>query len=454
MKVVICGAGQVGFYLARYLSADGHDVTVIDNAPDVVRHVMDSLDVQVIEGEASHPNVLNQADVGAADVLIAVTQRDEVNMMACQVAHSLFKTPTKIARIRAQSFLDPQWGALTDTHIPIDFIISPELEVALAIERTLTVPGAFEVFHLASGLVCAIGVRAREGMPILRTQIQHIRALYPGLEMSVCAFVREGDFFIPGDEDMILPGDIAYVVVPTRDIHKAMEAFDYREQKVQRVIVLGSGGVGLRLVHSLFNSQKAMEVFIIERDRQRANFVAQETQGAIVLNGDALDAEILKEAGVEQADAVIAITNDDKINILSALLAKNLGARQAICLVNKIVYSSLIFPLGIDALINPRAITASSILKCLRRGRMRKAHSIQDGKGEIMDIEVFGSSAVVGQELQNLNLPKTAMVAAFVRNNGVMDPKARVVLETGDRLVLVSTSEATQKIEKIFSARS
>ncbi|MBN9565949.1 MAG: Trk system potassium transporter TrkA, partial [Alphaproteobacteria bacterium] len=310
MKVVICGAGQVGFHLARYLSADGNDVTVIDTSPDVIRQVTNTLDVQGILGSASHPETLAMAGAEEAEMLIAVTQQDEINIVACQLAYSLFNTPTKIARIRDQRFLNPRWSALfSEESIPVDFIISPELEVAKSIKRTLEVQGAFEVFDLANGLAKAIGIRAAPHMPILRTPLKHLKTLFPELDISVMGIIRDKDLILPSGEDIILPGDSVYILVDTKDLDHAMRAFSHEENTLNRIIVLGSGGIGLRLCEILTQEDTLTDIRIVEKNRERANFVAKEVSNVIVIHGDALEVDILREAGADQADAVVAITN-------------------------------------------------------------------------------------------------------------------------------------------------
>jgi trk system potassium uptake protein TrkA len=455
VKIVICGGGQVGYHLAKYLSEDANDVTLIDISPEVIRHVTETLDVQGILGSAAHPEILSMAGAEGAEMLIAVTQQDEINMVACQVAHTLFRTPTKIARIRDQNYLNPQWASLfAQEHMPVDFIISPEMEVAKSIERTLRIPGAFEAFNLAGGIAKAIGVRMKEGMPILRTPLKHLRTLFPELELVIIGIVRDDALILPTGESVILPGDIIYLIVPTADVHRSLQAFNFADQATQRVLILGSGGIGLRLAELLATSFNDVNVLIIEKDRDRANFVAKEASKAIVLHGDALDVEVLTEAGVDRVDTVISITNDDKVNVLSALLAKSLGAKRAISLVTEMAYSSLMFPLGIDALVSPQAITVASILQYVRRGRVKMVYAIQEGKGEIVDMEVVANSVLVGRELKEANFPKTAFVAALVRSEEViLQPKETLAIEVGDRILMMVAPEAIKYIEKAFSTR-
>ncbi len=455
MRVVICGGGQVGYHLAKYLSEDSNDVTVIDISPEVIRHLTETIDVRGVLGSASHPEVLEEAGAGEAEMIIAVTQQDEINMVACQVAYSLFKTPTKIARIRDQSYLNPQWASLfAQEHMPVDFIISPEMEVAKSIERTLRIPGAFEAFSLAGGAAKAVGIRAKEGMPILRTPLKHLKTLFPELEISIVGLIRSDELLFPDGDTLILPGDIVYFIVPTSDIPLALKAFSFSEQPVQRVLILGSGGIGLRLADLLASTKNEVDVLIIEKDRNRANFVAREAANAIVLHGDALDSDILNEAGADRVDTVISITNDDKVNVLSALLAKSLGAKRAISLVTEMAYASLMFPLGIDALVSPQAITVASILQYVRRGRVKMVYAIQDGKGEIFDMEVVATSVLIGRELKEAKLPKSAFVAALVRHDKViLMPKESLVIDVGDRFLMMVAPESIKSIEKTFSAR-
>jgi trk system potassium uptake protein TrkA len=290
-------------------------------------------------------------------------------------------------------------------------------------------------------------------MPILRTPLKHLKTLFPEVDISVMGIIRDKDLILPSGEDIILPGDSVYILVDTQDIDHAMRAFSHEDNTFNRIIVLGSGGIGLRLCEILTQDDTLSDIRIVEKSRGRANFVAKEVSNAIVIHGDALEVDILREAGADQADAVVAITNDDKVNVLSALLTKSLGTKRAVALVNEMTFSTLMYPIGMDAIISPRAITVSSILQYVRRGRIKMAYAIQEAKGEIIDIEVFSTSLLIGKELSNIGLPKAALVAAIARADQIFSPKPSMVIESGDRLLMMVAQDAIKKVEMIFSAR-
>jgi trk system potassium uptake protein TrkA len=390
VKVIVCGAGQVGFNIARYLSSENADVTVIDQAPELVQKISESLDVTGLVGFASHPDVLEQAGARDADMLIAVTYADEVNMVACQVAHSIFEVPTKIARVRHQAYLNPLWSDLfSHDHMPIDVIISPEVEVAKAIARRLQVPGAFDAMQLADGRVNLIGVHVREDTPIIQTPLRQLTDLFPDLNLA--------------------------------------RAVEEKHPQVQ--------------------------LKIIEVSKSRAEFVAQTLERSVVIHGDALDLEILTEANIAATETVIAVSNDDEVNILASLLAKRYGAKRAITLINSASYSQLVGSLGIDTVVSPRAITVSTILQHVRRGRIRSVYSLAEGIGEIIEAEAMETSGLVGRPLRDAPLPNGSVVGAVVRDEEVIIPRGDTVIRAGDLVVMFAAAEAVKKVEKLFAVK-
>ncbi|MCW8862022.1 MAG: Trk system potassium transporter TrkA, partial [Rhodospirillales bacterium] len=373
MKVIVCGAGQVGSNIARYLGMEDNDVTVIDTRPELVRKLTDSLDVQGVVGHASHPDVLEQAGAGDADMFIAVTYADEVNMVACQVAHSLFHVPTKIARIRHQSYLNPMWGDLfSRDHLPIDVIISPEIEVARAVTRRLSVPGAFEMIPLVGDKVKLLGVRCDENCPLVNTPLRQLTQLFPDLNIVIIGLVRDGKAIVPTSDDQMLEGDEVYFVVDSQHVTRTMVAFGHEESEARRLIVFGGGNIGLFLGLELERDYPWVNTKIIEADAERAELIAKALPNSTIIHGDVLDPDILEEANITAADTVVSVTNDDETNILSSLLAKQTGQsrQRVITLVNKGTYENLVTTLGIDVVVNPRAITVSTILQHVRRGRI------------------------------------------------------------------------------------
>jgi trk system potassium uptake protein TrkA len=453
MKVIICGAGQVGYHIASYLASEQNDVTVIDQAADLIARVNESLDVQAFVGNASLPDVLENAGAADADMIIAVTFADEVNMVACQVAHSLFNVPTKIARIRQHSFLEPVWADLfSREHLPIDVIISPEIEVAQAISRRLAVPGAFDMIPLAEDKVRVIGVRCTADCPIVNTPLRQLTELFPDLHIVVVGIVHEENAFIPKSTDQMVPGDEVYFVADTEHVPRALAAFGYQEQEAHRMVIIGGGNIGLNLA-KLIEATPDMTARIVERDQARARKIASMLPDTMVTWGDGLDAEILEEINIRSADTVVAITDDDETNILGSLLAKRYGVERTIALANKTTYSSLVTTLGIDVLVNPRAITVSTILQHIRRGRIRAVHSLRDGFGEIIEAEALETSPLVGSQIREGKLPSGVIIGAIVRDGAVIIPRGDTDVRARDRVILLATSGSVKKVEKLFAVR-
>ena len=454
MKIVICGAGEVGSAIARYLSQEGADITVIDQRADLVRQLAESIDVTTVVGHASHPDVLERAGLRDADMLIAVTYADEVNMIACEIANALFKVPTKIARVRSQVYLNPVWADLfTQRGIPIDVIISPEVEIARAIKRRIEVPGALDVITLADGKVRLLGVRCTSQTPILYTPLRQLTSLFPDMKIVVVGIKRGDRVIIPRAEDEMFEGDDVYFVVAADQAQRALVAFGHEEPTVRRTVILGGGNIGLFVAKQLEAEHPEINVKIVELDRERAEFLSRECKSAVVIHGDAMDAEILAEAGIKDAETAIAVTEHDEINVLSSLLAKRKGAQRAVTLVNQAAYNSLMGDLEIDVVVNPRAITVSRILQHVRRGRIHSVHSLQEDFGELIEADAMQTSPMVGKPLREVNLPTGSRVGAIIRKGGLITPRGETVVETGDRIILFAAKEAVKKVEKLFSVR-
>ncbi len=454
MKVVICGAGQVGFNIARPLAEENIDVTVIDQSRELVRKLTDSYDVRGLVGFGSHPEMLENAGAADCDMLIAVTFHDEVNMVACQVAHSLFNVPTKIARVRAQSYLKPGWANLfSRDHMPIDVIISPEIEVARAVSRALQVPGAIDMIPFAEDRVRLIGVRIEDDCPIINTPLRQLTELFPDLHLVVTGIVRGNRLIVPSGDDQMLPGDEVYFVADTLHVGRAMPLFGHEEQEARRVIIVGGGNIGLFFARQVEAQDNSVKLKIIEANRQRAELIADQLSKAVVLHGDALDTEILEEANVRETEAVIALTNDDEVNILSSLMAKQLGCRKAITLINNQAYESLVGSLGIDVVINPRATTVSSILQHVRRGRIRRVHSLRDGAAEVLEAEALETSSLVGTPLRDIHLPDGIIIGALVRGDQVLTPRGDTVIQGRDRVIVFAQRDKVRTVEKMLAVR-
>jgi trk system potassium uptake protein TrkA len=454
LKVVVAGAGLVGMNIANYLVRAGHDVTVIDQRADLARKLGESLDIKAVVGHASHPDVLDNAGADDADMLIAVTHADEVNMVACQIAHSLFDVPTKIARVRQQAYLAPRWADLFRAdHVPIDVVISPEFEVARTISRRLEVPGAIEVIPFADDRVRLIALRCDEDCPMLDTPLRQLGFLFPELLMTTVGIVRDGQFFVPGGDDQLLDGDEVYFVVGTNRLERAMSAFGYEQPAPERVVIVGGGNVGRYLVELLHKARPDMPVKVIEWREDRAQSLAADHPWINVLLGDAREDELLLEANVRAASAVICVTDDDEVNIMSALLAKRQGCPLAFSLVNHGNYVPLLGPLGIDVAINPRETTVSSVLRHVRRGRIRAVQSIVDGAAEVFEAEALSTSPLVGIPIRDTRLPSGVVIAAVVRGKQVLTPRGDTVVQAGDRVIVAARSAMVKRVEKLFAVR-
>lgn len=454
MRVIICGAGQVGFNIARHLAMEDNDVTVIDQTPELVHRVNDTLDAQGIVGHASRPDVLEQAGAADADLLIAVTHTDEVNMVACQVAHSLFEVPTKIARIRHQSYLQPIWVNLfSRENLPIDVIISPEIEVARAVTRRLKVPGAFEMIPLVDDKVRLVGVRCDANCPVIRTPLRQLTQLFPELNIVIVGVIRDGKPTVPGRNEGLLSGDEVYFVVDTQFLPRAMAALGHEEAEARRLLILGGGNIGMFLAEEIEREHPWVNTKIIEINPDRAEKATNRLERSVVIRGDVLDPQILEEANISSTDTVVALTNDDETNVLASLLAKRYGCQRAITLLNTSTYEPLVTNLGIDVVVSPRNITVSTILQHVRRGRIHSVHTLREGFGELIEAEALETSNLVGAPLREVRLPPGVILGAVVRGGEVISPRGSTVVQAKDRVVLFAPDESIRKVEKMFSVQ-
>lgn len=452
MKIIICGAGQVGYSIAQHLANEDNDITVIDHNEDLIEKIRDSLDVTTMVGFASHPNVLERAGTAEADMLIAVTRYDEVNMVACQVAHSLFNAPTKIARVRNQQYLDPVWSDLYRAdHLPIDVIISPEREVARAILRRLREPGAIDMIPFAEGRLKVIEVRCMPDCPVLGQPLNLVMKRAQALKMSIIGIFHQDRLKLPRPDMALTAGDDVYFVADNADVRSALELFGHEEKEARRVIILGGGNVGLFVAQELERSDQGTRVKIIEVSKKRAEEIVGRLSRSVVINGSGLDKEILMEANADITETFISVTNDDEVNILSALLAKRYGCKRDITLINNNSYAPLLPNLGIEITINPREATISSILQHVRRGKIRAVHSIRDGQAEIIEAEALDTSPIIGKSIGMLELPSGVLVGAILRGDEVIIPDETTVIAVHDRLIILSIAEQVRKVERILS---
>ncbi|MGV6848274.1 MAG: Trk system potassium transporter TrkA [Marinibacterium sp.] len=451
MKVIICGAGQVGWQIARHLSAERNDVTVIDNNPDLVRRATETLDVQGVAGFASYPDVLERAGARDADMLIAATYSDEVNMVTCQVAHSVFAINRKIARLRAQSYLNAIYSDLyRRDHLPIDVVISPEREVAEAVLKRLRAPATFDIETFMDGQVELLGIQIDDTCPVINTPLRQLTDLFSTLRAIVVGIRRDGTLFSPDPNDQMFVGDAVYVFAHVDDVARTLEILGKTQTRQDRVVIVGGGNVGLTVAQALEADQGRIRAKVIERNRERAEVAAEALERTIVLNGDGLDAALLNEAGIVQADAFIAVTDDDKTNMLSAVRAKSEGASMAIALINDPTLEPLMDPLGIDAYINPRSTTVSSILRHVRHGRIRAVYSIGDAEAEVIETEVMSTSPMAGKRLRDIGFPEGALVGAVRKGDQVLRPSGSMRVDEGDVVVIFAMSSDVVEVERLM----
>lgn len=450
MRVIICGAGRVGTGIAQRLAEEDANVTVIDQTPELVRAITERIDVRGVVGSGSYPDVLVEAGAREADMLIAVTHSDEVNIVACQIAHSIFKIPTKIARIRARSYLQTRYAdVFSRDNIPIDVIISPEREVAAAVIQRLTTPAAFDVKSFADDRVWAVGVRLREDTPILATPLSQVRELFPDLKITVLGVNRNGSFFRAGPDDQLEEADEVFFVAAREHVPRAIAIMGNAQTQARRVVIVGGGNIGLDVARELEEAGK-MKIRIIEQDDKRAAFIAERLRRTIVLHGSGLDRSILAEAGVGEAEALVALTDSDQTNLLAGVIGKREGARRAMILTNEVSYGALSQTVGIDRFIDPRAATISTILQHVRRGRIKSVYSVLEGQAELVDAIALETSSLVGTPLGQADLPAGVILGAIVRGPEVLLPNAETVVRAGDRVVLLATRDSVKEVEKMF----
>ena len=408
MKIIICGAGQVGWQIARHLSGERNDVTVIDNNADLIRRATDALDVQGVTGFASHPDILDQAGARDADLIIAATHSDEVNMVTCQVAHSIFQVPRKIARLRSSAYLDAIYSDLYSTsHLPIDVVISPEREVANAALQRLSAPSTFDVETFMGGKVQLLGILLEDDCPALNTPLRQLNELFSTLRAIVVGVRRQTRLFAPEPGDQLFAHDQIYVFAHREDVGRTLEIFGKPPLKQERI-------------------------------------------ATIVLNGDGLSAELLEEAAVPTADAVLAVTDDDKTNILASVRAKQAGAKLAIALINDPTMVPLMDVLDIDAYINPRATTVSTILRHIRHGRVRDIYSIGDAEAEVIEAQALSTSPISGRAIRDIEFPEGVLIGAVQKGDRIVKPAPDTRIEEGDVILMFALTKDVPEVERLL----
>lgn len=453
MKIIILGAGQVGTTAAQQLAREqANDVTVVDTRDEVLRDLQDRLDIRTISGNAAHPAVLEAAGCSSADMVVALTNSDEVNMIACQIAWTLFRTPTKIARIRSGDY-HRRPELFGDNAIPVDLAISPEQLVTEYVERLIRYPGALQVLEFADGRVRLVGMRAVKGGKLVGHQLRDLKAHIPDREVRVAAIYRGGRSIKPEGNTTIEENDEVFFVAARDDMRPMMKELSTEEATAKRVVIAGAGNIGFRLARAL---EERVQVKLIERNADRSRRAAETLRNTLVLTGDAADEELLLEENIDDADVFIAVTNAEEANILSAMLAKKLGARRVMALINKPSYSELMEGGRIDIAISPQTITIGALLEHVRRGDVVRVHSLRRGAAEAMEAIVHADtreSRIAGRRIEEIDLPEGTTIGAIVRGEQVLMAHHDTVIEAEDHVILFLTDRRhVEEVGRLFQA--
>ena len=451
MNIIICGAGQVGYSIANQLSQQGHSITVIDKTSSDIQKINDNLDVKGIVGIATYPSVLELADAKNADMIIAVTRNDETNMIVCQIAHSLFNVSRKIARIRSKEFLNPSYSNLfSKSHLPIDIIISPEYEVAKSLLRKIEAPGAIESFPFADDKVRLIEINIDDKCPLADTQLQKLTESFSDLNANVLGVQREDKFLILKKKDTLIINDKAFILTDSKQVDRTMSVFGKDEKISDKILIIGAGNIGLDLAKSLEDLPSNPRIKIIEKNEERAQYVANELNEAMVIKGDGLDENILKEVNIEEIDTVLCITDDDEVNLMSALLCKKKGIKRVIAIANSHNYSLLQSSLKIDDIVDPRMTTVSNILKHVHKGKIESVFTLDDGEFEIIEAKVLENSELVNKTLDSATIPDGIRIGLIVRDKKVLVPSKKFEFKLNDNVILLSSRKQLKKVEQLF----
>jgi len=462
MNIIICGAGRVGFTIAKQLSEQGHSITVIDQSSDDIQKIDESLDVKAIVGKATYPSILEKANALEADMIIAVTRNDEINMVICQIAFSIFNIPKKIARIRSQDYLNPKFTTVYNKeNLPIDVIISPEIEIAKSIQRKLEAPGALDSVPFAENKIRLLEILINEDCNLINIKLNELTKKHPDLDANIIGIIREDKFLIPKKNDNIQKEDKIYVIINSTQMTQTLEAFGHNEKVSKKILIVGGGNIGFNLAKNLEDSLDAARVKIVEKDKERSEFLANELNNTIIINGNGLDEEVLIEANLEEAETVLALTNDDEDNLMVSVLVekfakddKNIDDKRTMALINKPNYSLLQNSLKIDDLIDPRMNTVSSILKHIHKGTIETAYTIHNGEYEVIEAEIIETSELINKELKNSNLPEEIRIGAVLRNDKVVIPRSNFVFKKYDRVVFLAKKDFISVVENIFRISS
>jgi len=458
MNIIICGAGRVGFTIAKILSEQGHSITVIDQSSEDIQKIDDTLDVKAIVGKATYPSILEKANASEADMIIAVTRNDEINMLICQIAFSIFNVSKKIARIRSQDYLNPKFTRVYNKeNLPIDVIISPEIEIAKSLQRKLEAPGALDNVPFANNKIRLIEILINKECPLIDIKLIELTKKFPKLDANILGAIRNDKFVILKKNDVILENDKAYVVINSSQMKDTLNAFGHNEKISNKILIIGGGNIGFNLAKNLEESFDSARVKIIEKNKERAELIASELNNTIVINGDALDEEVLLEANLDEVETVLALTNDDEDNLMVSVLVEKftkdkseLNNKRTMALINKPNYSLLQSSLKIDDFIDPRLNTVSSILKHIHKGTIANAYSMLSGEYEIIEAEIIETSELINKELKNSNLPDEIRIGAILRGNEVIIPRANFVFKKEDIVVFLAKKDFLNVVENMF----
>ena len=452
MNIIICGAGRVGFTIAKILTEQNHSITVIDQSSEDIQKINEALDVKAIVGKATSPIILENANSKEADMIIAVTKNDEINMMICQIAYSLFKIPKKIARIRAQDYLNPKFSKLYNKeNLPIDVIISPEIEIAKSIQRKLESPGALDNVPFADNKIKLLEILIEETCPISEIKLNELTKKFPKLNANILGVIRDEKFIFLKKNDVMKKNDKAYVIINSLQMKETLSAFGHNEKISNKILIIGGGNIGFNLAKNIEQSFEDARLKIIEKDKKRAELIANELNNTIVINGNGLDEDILAEVNLEDVETVIALTNDDEDNLMVSVLVEKFSKdKKTMALINKPNYSLLQSSLKIDDLIDPRMTTVSSILKHVHKGTIETAYSILDGDYEVIEAEIIETSELINKELKNCELPDEIRIGAVLRKNEIIIPRSNFVFKKKDTVVFLSKRDQLPLVESMF----
>ena len=454
MRSIICGAGDVGYSIADKLSKEGFEVTVLDESKDRLKKISESLDVKTILGMPSLPSILSKAGAKDCDILIAVTKSDETNMICCQIGHSLFQIPKKIARIRQQDYLNDEWLNLYNTkNLPIDAIISPEEEVAKALFRRIKSPGTIDMVELADNRLKLVGLRCESNCKILGKTLRDLSEEFTNYLVNILFVFRGEDKFIVNSNTTLEKNDLVYMVVDNNNFAEVVKEFGHDEVQAQKIVIIGGGNIGYSLSQAIENSEYKIATNIIEYDKSRSEFLASNLKSVNVTNADGLDNNILEEVDISEAGYFIAITDDDEVNILSSLLAKRAGAASCMTLINNSSYSSLLNNIGIDITIDPKLITISKILEKVKGGLIRSDYTIAEGFGEVIEAEILSNSSFINKNIGEVELPKSIRVGAILRKKEIIIPNSETIFIENDDVVFFAESKSIKTLEKLLSVK-